>query len=122
MCNMLDSDDQVEIWLARLGAEISYQVTGDIEMKRELQAAVAPGNSHILPAWSVAAARDMNKAVFLQQGRIRAGYGKGGGGALPPQYQQQDDDDGQPNGAPRRRARPKKKGPKAAQAAGGQNS
>ena len=61
--------------LARLGVEIAFQVSGDATMKQELQTAHAPGNCQILLPWAIAAARDQTKALFLQQGRVRAAAG-----------------------------------------------
>ena len=65
----------------------------------------APSNAHLLPMWAVQAARDTTKAVFQQQGRVRAM--KGGGKGI---YMQDDSDDGAaPQAGPNRRQRRKPK-------------
>lgn len=100
VCSALDNDDRLEHWLSRIGAEISFQISGDVAMKRELQSALAPGNDHILPSWAVSAARDLTKQVYLQQGRLRSS----------PASPQQDEDAQQGGGLRRRPRKPKAKG------------
>ena len=34
VCNVLDTNDSVETWLARIGAEVVFQTTGDKEIMR----------------------------------------------------------------------------------------
>ena len=109
--NALDTDDRLEHWFSRKGAEVAFDLTGDASMKRELQSSLAPGNSHIIPGWVVAVARDVTKQLYLQQGRIS--------GSLPPAVQ--DQDDGQQQGGRRRRRAPKPKPNPVAQQQGGAN-
>ena len=77
----LDTDDRMEHWLSRIGAEVAYQVTGDAAMKRELLSFRAPGNAHVLPTWAVSAARDLTKQQYLQAGRVASAKGAGRGAA-----------------------------------------
>jgi len=69
---MLDNDDRCEHWASRLGAQVSFLLTGDEVLLNELQTSRPPGMCHILPEWRVAAGRDLGKSLFLQQGRVGA--------------------------------------------------
>ena len=102
VCRALETDDKLEHWLTRVAAQITYQITGDSAMFRELQSSRAPGESHLLPSWALAAARDLGKAMFQQQGRVKAFKG---GGAQPQAIQSDGDGDGGSPRRPRRRPR-----------------
>ena len=87
-------------------------MTGDAVARLALQSGRAPSNARLLPHWADQAARDTTKAVFQQQGRVRAM--KGGGKGI---YVHVGSDVGAaPQAGPERRPRRKPK-PKAGAAA-----
>ena len=79
----LATSDQPEHVLARLGAEMTLQLTGDWEMFEQLLSTRPPGKSQVLPDWAVVAARGHSKVVHQQQQWLRgdgqASDGDGGG-------------------------------------------
>ena len=54
----LDHEDALEHQLSRLGAERNYLRTGDYQAYLSVLTSKPAGESDILPAWSVDAARD----------------------------------------------------------------
>ena len=111
VCQAFDTDDKLEHWLSRIAAEITYQIIGDAVARLQLQSGRAPCSAHLLPLWAVQAARDTTKAVFQEQGRVRAM--KGGGKGI---YVQDDSDHGAAAQASRKRRQRRK--PKAKAGAG----
>ena len=76
----LSSDDRLELWLGRLGAEQALVKTGDRLMFTELNPSKPPGDAHLLPEWCVQNARDLTKSLSQQQVRARSQAGSSGGG------------------------------------------
>ena len=89
----LASNDTLEHLLSRIGAQVALARTGDHGMYRSLLTSRPPGQSDILPEWSLTAARDVAKVQHLQQVRVK--------GSGPVHY----DDDDVDGGAPRRARR-----------------
>ena len=66
----LDTSDAMEHLLSRIGAEVSFKLTGDAKMYRELLSCKNPMASEILPEWALAGARDASKQMYQQAQRV----------------------------------------------------
>ena len=105
VCSALDQDDRLEHWLSRVAGEQAYLKTGELAVMEEITTSKPPGQADLAPAWSMASAREAAKALYLQQGRVKAQQGgKGSTG-------QGSDDDGPVRRRPRRRAGKEKGAP-----------
>ena len=104
----LETDNTLEHLLSKLGAEISFQITQDKVMYRELRTGLPPGKDHVIPEWALAGARDSSKAIYQQSGRVAGGKGT----------TSSDDEDPTKSARARRRAAAAKKAAAARLAAG----
>jgi len=98
----LNTDDRLEHWLSRLGAQVTFIRTGDRSVLNAVQSANAPGDGDLLPTWSLEAARAQNKSEF--QARQRCSAGRGAAASVSDTYS---GGDGAASGErrPRRRAK-----------------
>ena len=70
---LLDNSDVTEHCLTRLAAEVSYLLTGDSQMRDEIQSCRPPGGKHLVPDAEVIRTRDVSKQQFLQHQRVHKG-------------------------------------------------
>ena len=92
---LLDHSDVTEHCLIRLAAEGSFLLTGDAQMRDEIQSCRAPGEKHLIADAEIIRAREVSKQEFIQAQRVKKGV----------HYRDDDDADPSPNGAARRRRR-----------------
>jgi hypothetical protein len=55
----------MEVWLARISAQITYLRAGERETLLQLQTGKAPGASDLASGWAVGSARDQAKSLHL---------------------------------------------------------
>ena len=67
----LQTDDRLEVAIARIGAQVEFLRTGSRTMLRNLQAGGPPGDSSVLPDWNVQSARELEKQEFQQGQRLK---------------------------------------------------
>jgi len=71
--HLLATDDTVEHCLTRIGAEVSFEKTGDYGAFRDMLSAKPPGHSELMPDWELTRTRDRSRALGLQRERVRTG-------------------------------------------------
>ena len=84
--------------MTRLAAEVPFLMTGDAQMRDEIQSCRPPGGKHLVPDAEVIRAREVSKQQFLQAQRTKKGVAF------------QDDDDGAGAAAAATRRRRKRGG------------
>ena len=94
------TSDTLEHCLSRIGAEVAFLLHKDPAMYKDMLTAKPPGQSDLMPAWAVAAARDSSKAAFQEARRV-AGNRQG--------HLSSSDDDQEKKGGARRRRKAKAK-------------
>ena len=81
---VLATSDRMEHLMARIGAEMTLQVSGDWAMFESLLTSRPPGETHILPEWAVTQARNVSKVEHQQRawlsGEVVTDDGIAGGG------------------------------------------
>ena len=60
----LNTDDRMEHFMTRLGAEVAYTRTGDEGLRQQLQTGLPPGDAHITPGWALQGARETQNAEY----------------------------------------------------------
>ena len=75
----LNSDESIEHWLSKIGAEIHARRTGDRSVVAHVATGKPPGEGDVLPQWSVENAHLLDKAEHLARRRHPTGGGRGTG-------------------------------------------
>jgi len=96
----LERSDVLEHCLSRIGAEVALHLHKDPKMYQGLLTSRPPGSSDLLPDWAISAARDLSKAAYQEQQRVK-------GRAMA--VDSDDEEPGQTGSHRRRRAKAKAK-------------
>ena len=67
----LERSDVLEHCLSRIGAEVALHLHKDQKMYQDILTSRPPGSSDLLPDWAISGARDLSKAAYQEQMRVK---------------------------------------------------